>query len=392
MRARASLFVLLGCAVVLTVAQVALSGMSWNDPAARAFESRPAALAQALIALEFAIVGGLIALRRPENAIGRLLVVGGFGLCVYSFAVEYSVRGVLTAPGSLPFAGVAAVLSQTAWSLPFAVLPVVMLLFPTGRPLSARWGLFRMSAALGSAVIGVGGTALLWPLRTRGRDLLLQAESLDRSGVPMDWVLTVGIALLLSSVIPAVASVVVRWRRSSRVERLQLRWLMPAGALVLLGSVPAGVLPSAWSSVALLAGLFAVPASVAVAVLRYRLYEIDRLITRVLAYAAVTGVLGVVYVVVAVLPSAVLNLDSNVLVAAATLAGAAVFVPVRRRVQTVVDRRFNRARYDAVRVVDGFRSKTRDQVDLDGLVSDLQIAVTLAVEPTITSVWIRGDS
>ena len=384
---------LVGVAAGLTVVQAALIAMSWSDATATSYYWRPAALIQALIAFEFAVVGGLIAVRRPENRIGWLLVVGGVGLCVYSFVGEYALRGEVLTPGSLPWSDVAALLTQTTWALPFGMLPPLLLLYPTGRPLSPRWWPAVVPGIAGAALLFVFGTISLWRFRSQGAAVLLQTDAVSGAD-EMSTIVLVGTWLLLASVLPAVASVVVRWRRARGVERLQLRWLVPAGLLIVAGSLVNGLFAngSSWGEIALLGGLFSLPAAIAVAVLRYRLYDIDRIISRVLSYAVVTGVLGTLYVTVAVLPSTVLNLDSNLLVAAATLAAAAAFVPVRRRVQTLVDRRFNRSRYDANVVVERFKARTRDQVDLDGLVSDLSGAVALAVQPSNTAIWIRERS
>ncbi len=142
--------------------------------------------------------------------------------------------------------------------------------------------------------------------------------------------------------------------------------------------------------VAFIVGFLGVAVSITLAILRYRLYEIDRIISRAATYAVVTAVLVGVYVLVAVLPSAVFDLKSDLLVAAATLAAAALFVPVRRRVQAVVDRRFNRARYDAQRVIERFGSRMRDELVLDGLTRDLHAVVAATVRPSRAWVWLRA--
>lgn len=375
---------------VLTLGQIALVALSWNSVPANDFYWRPAALIVALIGFEFAAVGGVIARRRPDNRVGWLLLAGAVGLSLYSFLSEYSLYGEVVAPGSLPWSGVAAVLSQTTWAIPFSTLPLLLLLYPNGRPLSWRWGLTGLPAVLGAATLLVVGTAQIWPLRGNGRAVLFPDLSGDVA-VTMSTTVLVGTALLLASVVPAVVHVVLRWRRSTGIERLQMRWLVPTGVLLFLASLVNGLLAngSALGEVALLAGLFSLPAAIAVAILRYRLYEIDRIISRVISYALITGVLAAVYAAIVVLPSTVLELDSNLLVAAATLAAAAAFVPVRRRVQTAVDRRFNRSWYDAGRVVEQFKAATREQMDLDGLNDDLRRAVALTVQPAVTTIWIR---
>ena len=390
MTARLPARALIAAAATLTAVQIALLAASWNSAVANDFFWRPAALIQTLIGFEFAAVGGLIALRRPGNRIGWLLLLGGVGLSVYSTATEYALHGEVVAPGSLPLSGVAAVLTQTTWALPFGSLPPLLLMYPNGRPLSWRWGLTGIPAVIGAATLLIVGTVQLWPLRGDGRAILFPELSPAEVVAPMSATVIVGTGLLLASVVPAVVHVALRWRRSTGIQRLQMRWLVPTGLLLILGSVVNGMVAngSAWGEVALLGGLFSLPAAIAVAVLRYRLYEIDRIISRVISYTLVSTVLALLYAAVVVLPSTVLHLDSNLLVAAATLAAAAAFVPLRRRVQTAVDRRFNRSRYDASLVVERFKAGTREQMDLDRLVGDLRSAVALTVEPVTATIWI----
>ena len=380
-------------AAVLTVAQIVLIAVSWNDAAAAAYYWRPAALVQALIAFEFALVGGLISVRRVGNRIGWLVLAAGLSMCIYSFAGEYALRGEVIAPGTLPASDAVAILTQTTWALAFGALPLVLLLYPNGTALSRRWALAMWPAIVGTGIVVIAGTLHLWPYRDQARDLLLAEGDFATSGDYLTAVFAIGTGLLLTSVVPAVAAVVVRWRRSVGIERLQMRWLLPTGMLLIAGSLLNGLLAngSAWGEVALLSALFALPASIGFAVLRYRLYDIDRVISRVLSYAIVTGLLAAIYGAVVIVPSMVLPLDSNVLVAGATLAAAAAFVPVRRRVQRGVDRRFNRAHFDAAMVVERFKNDTRNHVDLDGLAADLRGALTLTVQPTATTIWIRDS-
>jgi hypothetical protein len=191
----------------------------------------------------------------------------------------------------------------------------------------------------------------------------------------------------------AVAHQVVSWRRASGERHQQLSWLMAGGATALiafLAAIPAGALPhsvrGAVSDV-LLIGIAALPAGMGVAILKYRLYEIDRIISRTLAYAIVTGLLVGVYAAVVLLATRVLSVSSPVAVAASTLAAAALFTPVRRRVQRAVDRRFNRVRYDADRMVEAFAARLKDAVDVEAVRADLAGVVSQALEPSHVWVW-----
>jgi hypothetical protein len=190
----------------------------------------------------------------------------------------------------------------------------------------------------------------------------------------------------------SLAGQVASWRRSSGVRRQQLKWLLAGSAAAGIGFGIATMLGTAAIGVAcFLAGLVAFSLCVGVAVLRYRLFDIDRVISRTLAYAIVTGLLIGVYAGIVLLATEVLGSHhSTVAVAAATLAAAALFNPLRRRVQTMVDRRFNRARYDADRIVAGFAARLQDAVDLDAVRADLASSVQQALEPAHISVWIRA--
>jgi hypothetical protein len=206
----------------------------------------------------------------------------------------------------------------------------------------------------------------------------------------------VGSVIILGAV-GAVAAVVVRFRRSHGVERQQFKWFLSPVCLVCV-SVTVDALPvplPTWVSVisdgASLLGFIGLPVSITLAILRFRLYEIDRLINRTVTYALVTATLLVTYAAVVALPGVIIDLRSDVLVAAATLATAAAFVPVRRRVQRVVDRRFNRARYDAARVVDRFGARLRVELDLDGLADDLCGVVASTVQPAHVSLWLARE-
>jgi hypothetical protein len=180
---------------------------------------------------------------------------------------------------------------------------------------------------------------------------------------------------------------VLSWRRAGGDRRQQLKWLACGGAVAAASLILAAVVGVA----GLLAGLAALPVGIGVGILRYRLYDIDRIISRTLAYALVTGVLAGVYAGLVLLATKVLSVHSTVAVAAATLAAAALFNPLRRRVQNIVDRRFNRARYNADRIVAGFASRLQGTVDLDAVRVDLASSVKQTLEPAHISVWIRAE-
>jgi hypothetical protein len=213
-----------------------------------------------------------------------------------------------------------------------------------------------------------------------------------------DTAIAVGLAGLLGCVVLAVWSLLVRARRGTSVERQQIKWLAYAGCLVAATLAPSTILSLSTGTAAriaegaLMVAIVTVPVAVAVAVLKYRLYDIDRVISRTLAYAIVTGLLAGIYAGLVLLATQVFRFHSTVAVAASTLAVAALFNPLRRRVQHVIDRRFNRARYDADRTVAAFAARLKDEVDLDSIRDDLAGAVHQALEPAHVSVWISRRS
>jgi hypothetical protein len=357
--------------------------------------------AQDIIVFASAVTVGLvIAWHRPGNAIGWLLLAG---VDVQGLAIDGSVYTTLAhRPGyHLPVGPI--VWLDTAWFLGIAALPLIILLFPDGAPPSPRWRRVMWS------YVAMVGCYLACTYAVVIGAIAAHHTRLDANGVPAfvdhpaGWfaaVSAVFTVLLVAYWLSFAAAQVVSWRRSSGVRRQQLKWLM-AGAVGLavselviqplsgfdthLSAAAQGVLNTA-SAVA----IAVLPACVGVAILRYRLYDIDRIISRTLAYAIVTGVLVGVYAGVVLLATQVLAVKSPVAVAAATLATAALFNPVRRRVQRIVDWRFNRARYDADLTVAAFAARLKDAVDLDAVQADLASAVQQALEPVHVSLWTNG--
>ena len=196
-----------------------------------------------------------------------------------------------------------------------------------------------------------------------------------------------GLALHIGSLPAALLCVLLRFRASRGVERQQLRWVATGAAVTAIGlNLPLGGLRGAWLDPLL---LLCVPVAVAVAVLRYRLWDLDRLISRTLTYLLVTALLAVPYLLIVPAAAQLASGSGSLAVAAATLTAVALFAPLRRRVQSLVDRRFNRRRYDATRTVDGFATRLRDQVDLDVLHRELLTVVDQTVQPTSTFLWLR---
>jgi hypothetical protein len=322
------------------------------------------------------VMGFVLASRRPANRIGWLALAAGLGLGLSRFSTSYGPRALVAAPGSVPAARAVAWLANWTWVIPLAVIAFVFLLFPTGRLRSRRWRVAGWFVGGALALTAVG--ALVGATRVWSHPFTAQAPAF----------VSAILILLPAALAVSVAAVVVRFARSSGEERLQLKWFAAAALLVVATLTASVVTNSVAAAVLDNLAFLCVNAAVAIAVLKYRLYDIDRVISRTVAYAIVTGLLIGIYAGLVLLATQVLGLRTPVAVAAATLAAAALFSPVRRRVQRVVDRRFNRARYDADKTVAAFAARLKDAVDLDAVRADLTGVVHQALEPAHVSVWI----
>ena len=354
-----------------------------------------------LICLSFAAVGVLLIGRRPRNPVGWLLATFALLVLAGDCVGDYSLLAYRFGHRSLPLPGIAATLATIVAVAPIILLPVPIMLFPDGR-LTPRWRrVLRAYVGLGSGFICalVAGSVVAV---TRGHVSVGSNGAL--TGVnsphgPTAWLGTVD-AVALIPAIPLALSPIVRqlgrYRAAGGLERAQLKWLLlgACGSMLAVAFFVAGLgngnsaLDDLLSSIA--GSLFvALPAAMAVAILRYRLYDIDRLISRTLAYAILTALLVGTFIGVVALATDVLPFSSRVAVAASTLVAVALFNPLRVRVQRAVDRRFNRARYDAHATVAAFSARLRDAVELDSVSAELVDTVRAAVEPSHVSLWLR---
>jgi hypothetical protein len=335
----------------------------------------------------FATVGALLAWKRPGNPIGWLLAAAGLAYAVGVFSlVLYHYPRTLTLANWLGW----------TWLVGLGLCALVVLLFPTGDLPSRRWRPAAWAACAGLATWTLGNAF--------GPKIITQSPSMRNpigvtgpAGDIFELLADVGMALMAAAGLAAVLSLAFRYRRAGTAERAQLKWLVYAAA-VIVAAILLAQGPVVWimgtsnasSNLqnALVSGAVAlVPVAIGIAVLRYRLYDIDRVISRTVAYAIVTGLLVGVYAGLVLLATQVLGLHTPVAVAAATLAAAALFNPVRRRVQHRVDRRFNRAGYDAEATVAAFAARLKDAVDLDTVRDDLASVVQTALEPARVCVW-----
>jgi len=346
-----------------------------------------------VLVVPFALLGYVLARRQPRNPIGWIMLVLGPIFMVSNDAAMYSLLAYHVDGHDLPLSRLAVVLAPD-WALLQVVLPLPILLFPDGRVPSRRWR-WTLWAYLAIAVtwlcaLGARGSIAFTqhPVRidSAGMSVHLDGASHGVSALIQNAVLVIYVALVLSWVFRLLAS----YRGSAGDLRQQLKWLMVGGGLCVVGILSGALLSGVGSALFLL--IFAFPVCIGIAILKYRLYDIDRLISRTLSYLIVTGLLVGVYVGLVALTTRALPLSSPIGVAASTLAVAALFNPVRRRAQRLVDRRFNRARYDADATIAAFTAALRNEIDLDRVQRDLVDVVSRSVQPTHVSVWIRSSA
>jgi hypothetical protein len=339
--------------------------------------------------LGYATVGLVLTLRRPANPIGWLFAAAGLAWSLPIPADPWLQQLVAEHRPFPPAAKAAAVYGEFNWA-PATVLGVTLpaLLVPDGRLRSRRWRPVAAAAVAAAAMALVGSS--LTPGRFEDLPIANPFALAGPAGALASTVANVGALLWIVSLVAAVACVVLRFQAARGVERQQLRWVAAGAAAAVAGLVGGASAPvnTPISSV-LYAMVLCIPAAVAVAVLRYRLWDLDRLVSRTVTYALVTALLAVPYLLIVPAAGRLAQGAGNLAVAAATLAAAALFAPLRRRVQDLVDRRFNRRRYDAARTVEAFAARLREQVDLDALAGELLAVVDQTVQPAGAWLWLR---
>jgi hypothetical protein len=360
-----------------------------------------------ILAVSFTViaaVGALIASRVPTNAIGWMLLAVATLPALGFFSDEYARYALRTPSGSFPGASSIVWLGTWAWIPSVGFLGTfLLLLFPTGRLPSSRWRPVAWLAGLCIAAIFVGTAFAPGPV-----DQGLPDNPLGISGAGgfLDTLTAAALPFLALAIALSLLSLVLRFRRARGDERAQLKWFVFAGILFVLEiivellSSEFEILPRIPDEISrFLFPIFIMlfPISAAIAVLKYRLYDIDLVINRTLVYGLLTALLILVYVGGVVGLGAILRVatgqDSNALgVAASTLAVAALFGPARRRIQGLIDRRFYRQKYDTARTLDAFSTRLRDQVDLEALSGELVGVVRETMQPAHVSLWLRSSS
>ena len=341
-------------------------------------------------------VGAVLASRRPRHPVGWLLLALGLSANASGVASAYASYGLLARPGALPAARSVALYLPVTVVTALTLVGFVLLLTPTGSLPSPRW---RWWARVMAAAPVVSLLAIALAPRPFDQPYQATENPFDISG--LDGALLVIYQLVFAvanlAVVVGAGSLVLRFRRARGIERQQLRWVALAAAIALLGSVVLLAVSAVGASPVLLGWVagcyFAIlPLAIGAAILRYRLYDLDRIVSRVLGYGLLTVLLGGGYAVVVLGLGQLVSQDSSLVVAAATLAVAALFQPVRRRIQQVIDRRFNRRRHDAAATIAGFSERLHQQIDLDTLTVDLLAVVHQTMQPTQASLWLRPDT
>jgi hypothetical protein len=360
--------------------------------------SGPGALTFGIMIVAFAGLGALVASRRPRNPIGWILVVSPVCLAFTQVARDWYVHTVFADPGSLPLASGFMWAANWAWIPGFMpLLTLLLLLFPNGTAPSRRWGAVGWLACLGMGLLIVGYAFAPGPLEDYPRvDNPLGIGG--GVGEALEVFRALGFPLFALAAIGSMASIVVRFRRSHGVERQQLKWMAAGAALVVAAWLVNAFFDQVVGrdiSLILPLTLLALPAAAAIAILRYRLYDLGLVVNRALVYGALSATLAGAYVgIVLLLQLALepLTSDSGLAIAGSTLAVAALFRPARARIQHAVDRRFYRRRYDAAHTVERFSVQLRDEVELEALSAELREVVRETVQPAHVSLWLRPEA
>jgi len=382
------------------VALLAVAATAWFDALLRG-AGRPdlaqldaGGLTGVVTVLSASTAGALLTTWRPRHPVGWLLLGSGLLQALAGAAEGYAREGLVARPGSLPAAGVIAMLSSVSFIPGLGIVGFVLLLTPTGTLPSSRWRWWaRLAAAVPVAftVAWLLGSPVVDPdsvLKTVPNPLAIGPLS-----QPLQAVYSQAAPATTITLVVAAVSLVLRFRRARGIERQRLRWLSlaaalapPAVVLTAVGIVTGRDVLANWSAGLYLALL---PLTIGASIVRYRLYDLDRIISRTLAYSLLTVLVALGYAALTLGLGQLLGNDSSLAVAIATLAVAAAFQPVRRRVQRAMDRRFDRRRYDASRTIAAFSARLRQQTDLDTLAEELLAVVDDTMQPTRASLWLR---
>jgi hypothetical protein len=353
-----------------------------------------------IASLAFSTVGVLVASRQRKNPIGWLLLGIGILYAAELFVGHYSVYALVASPGSLPGGPVAAWLTSWAWISGGTLVFLVFLYFPDGRLPSFRWRPVAWLVLLYTALSAAPYAFDPGPLRGFSGGLsVVNPVGIEGSAWLLDLFARVSFVLLIPISLALILSFFVRFRRARGEERQQIKWVAYAVAVFVCAVIVVSVWPSLDGSpvggALFLAGFLAIPSAMALAILRYRLYDIDVVINRTLVYGGLTLTLALLYFgSIALLQGAWIALTgqrSQLAVVASTLVIAALFNPIRHRIQSFIDRRFYRRKYDAAKTLESFGTSLRDAVDLENLAGELVAVVEQTIQPAHVSLWLRDQ-
>jgi hypothetical protein len=385
--------------LALTALSLLLLALNRSDPNTHIYEYWQV---DTLVPVSFSIIGAIIASRLPANPLGWLFCAAACVAAVDHFSAEYALYALLAQPTSLPAGEALAWLASWAWILYAGCIALSLLLFPNGRPPSSRW---RWLAWL-SVFLTIAGA--VWVAFSPGviGNLGSIRNPLGIEGLPSGFkpVQTIMLALLF---VAALSTLVVRLRRARGIERQQIKWpaftvVVVAGSSFLSDTAISEAIGLRWLEwagyVIFIPALIGFPISIGIAIVRYRLYDIDILINRTLVYGALSATLALIYFGGVATTQAIFRAltgqqeQPQLAIVISTLLIAALFNPLRRRIQRFIDRRFYRRKYDARKTLEAFSAKLRDETDLDALSDDLVGVVKETMQPSRISLWQRPDT
>jgi hypothetical protein len=388
---------LVALAVLLALVATALGWLNRDTPTppGQSLGTKALDIGFPIAALTFVVVAELIGRRHPRHLVGWAFLVLGISAAVLFVNQNYGLYGTMTAPGALPAAATVLWLSTWTWSLPEAALVVALLVFPNGKPISPRWWCVAWVAFVACALQGIAD-AYRTPL------VLTDLPMETPLGTPFPLQLLNVVSLIgtlgsFGAALSAAGSLIIRFRRAAGIERQQLKWVAYGSAIAtvafVIGSFGYAVpeIGPGGGAVASLGALL-IPITATLAILRYRLYDVDVVIERTLVYGALSAVLAATYWVLVLFLQSVLQpitAGNELAVAGSTLATLALAQPLRTRIQGRVDRRFYRSRYDAARALDHFTTELANEVDLGAVRASLLAAVGETLQPTSASIWLR---
>jgi hypothetical protein len=362
-----------------------------------------------LVFVVFTTIGALVASRQPKNTIGWIFCAMGLFSTSSVASAQYDIYALVSSPGSLPWGGTAAWLEAfLGGPIIIALFALLLLLFPNGRSASHGWRAVLWLDLIAAVLLFVGSFKP-GPMQTSSLRVA-NPFGIEEIGALVNVLLYVGFSLALAVTALGVVSLMVRFRRSRAEERQQIKWFASAGAIM---CAVFAVGPFLWSlppsspgvtliwPVLFFSAVSTIPVATGIAILKYRLYDIDFLINRTLVYGSLTVTLAAVYlgsiVVLQTLQKQLFVLitgqaeQSQLAIVVSTLVIAALFTPLRRRIQSFIDRRFYRSKYDARKTLEAFSAKLREETDLDALSDDLMSAVSETMEPAHVSLWLHPD-